>query len=106
MSTARVDVNRDSFGSLYMWSLVTAGAAIVLGSLYTLPFRDLDARFFFLCLMVMARLEFDVAERASKWSDGMFRLLGLPPSDSLPSQAEIERIFARSWPATRKPAYA
>jgi signal transduction histidine kinase len=37
-----------------MWSLVTAGAAIVLGSLYTLPFRDLDARFFFLCLMVMA----------------------------------------------------
>ena len=54
MSTARVDVNRDSFGSVYMWSLVTAGAAIVLGSLYTLPFRDLDARFFFLCLMVMA----------------------------------------------------
>ena len=54
MSAARVDVNRDSFGSLYMWSLVIAGAAIVLVSLYSLPFRDLDARFFFLCLMVMA----------------------------------------------------
>lgn len=54
MSAARVDVNRDSFGSVYMWSLVVAGAAIVLGSLYTLPFHELDARFFFLCLMVMA----------------------------------------------------
>jgi signal transduction histidine kinase/CheY-like chemotaxis protein len=54
MSAAQVDVNRDSFGSVYMWSLVTAGAAIVLVSLYELPFRDLDARFFFLCLMVMA----------------------------------------------------
>ena len=54
MSAAHVDVNRDSFGSLYMWSLVTAGAAIVLVSLYELPFRDLDARFFFLCLMVIA----------------------------------------------------
>jgi signal transduction histidine kinase/CheY-like chemotaxis protein len=37
-----------------MWSLVTAGAAIVVVSIYSLPFRDLDARFFFLCLMVMA----------------------------------------------------
>ena len=37
-----------------MWSLVTAGAVIVLVSIYQLPFRDLDARFFFLCLMVMA----------------------------------------------------
>src|SRR6476659_728333 len=54
MSAAQVDVNRDSFGSLYMWSLVTAGAAIVLVSLYELPLRDLDARFFFLCLMVIA----------------------------------------------------
>ena len=54
MSAAQVDVNRDSFGSVYMWSLVTAGAAIVLISLYELPLRDLDARFFFLCLMVMA----------------------------------------------------
>ena len=54
MSAARVDVNRDSFGTVYMWSLVTAGAAIVLGSLFTLPFHELDARFFFLCLMVMA----------------------------------------------------
>src|SRR5689334_15223 len=54
MSAARVDVNRDSFGSVYMWSLVIAGATIVLGSLYSLPFHGLDARFFFLCLMVMA----------------------------------------------------
>ena len=54
MSAAQVDVNRDSFGSVYMWSLVTAGAAIVLVSLYELPLRDLDARFFFLCLMVIA----------------------------------------------------
>jgi len=54
MSAAQVDVTRDSFGSVYMWSLVTAGAAIVLVSLYSLPFRDLDARFFSLCLMVMA----------------------------------------------------
>jgi PAS domain S-box-containing protein len=42
--------------------------------------------------------EFDVAQRASKWSDGMYRLLGLSPSDSLPSQAEVERIFAKAWP--------
>jgi signal transduction histidine kinase/ActR/RegA family two-component response regulator len=37
-----------------MWSLVTAGAVIVLASLYALPFRDLNAGFLFLCLMVMA----------------------------------------------------
>ena len=54
MSAARVDVNRDSFGHVYMWSLVTAGAVIVLASLYALPFRTLDAGFIFLCLSVMA----------------------------------------------------
>jgi signal transduction histidine kinase/CheY-like chemotaxis protein len=54
MSAARVDVHRDNFGHVYMWSLVTAGAVIVLASLYALPFRELDARFFFLCRMVMA----------------------------------------------------
>jgi signal transduction histidine kinase/ActR/RegA family two-component response regulator len=37
-----------------MWSLVIAGAAIVLGSLYELPLGNLDAGFVFLCLMVMA----------------------------------------------------
>jgi signal transduction histidine kinase/CheY-like chemotaxis protein len=37
-----------------MWSLVTAGAAIVLGSIYGLRFARLDAAFVFLCLMVMA----------------------------------------------------
>jgi signal transduction histidine kinase/CheY-like chemotaxis protein len=37
-----------------MWSLVIAGAAIVLVSLYELRFVDLDAQFLFLCLMVMA----------------------------------------------------
>ena len=54
MSAAHVNVNRDNFGHVYMWSLVTAGAAIVLASLYQLPFSELDARFIFLCLMVMA----------------------------------------------------
>ena len=54
MSAAQIDVHRDTFGHVYMWSLVTAGAAIVLVSLYLLPFHDLDARFFFLGLMVMA----------------------------------------------------
>ena len=54
MSAARVEVNRDSFGHVYMWSLVIAGAAIVLGSLYQLQFTSLDAAFILLCLMVMA----------------------------------------------------
>jgi signal transduction histidine kinase/ActR/RegA family two-component response regulator len=54
MSAAHVDVNRDNFGHVYMWSLVTAGAAIVLASLYQLQFVKLDWSFVFLCLMVMA----------------------------------------------------
>ena len=54
MSAAQVDVNRPQFGQLYMWSLVIAGAVIALVSLYQLPYRDLDPRFGFLCLMVMA----------------------------------------------------
>jgi len=37
-----------------MWSLVIAGAAIALVSIYLFPYRDLDPRFGFLCLMVMA----------------------------------------------------
>ena len=37
-----------------MWSLVIAGAAIGLISLYALPFQELDARFIFLCMMVIA----------------------------------------------------
>lgn len=37
-----------------MWSLVTAGAAIALVSIYQFPVHKLDARFVFLCLMVMA----------------------------------------------------
>jgi signal transduction histidine kinase len=37
-----------------MWSLVIAGAAIVLVSIFFLPFQELDAPFGFLCLMVMA----------------------------------------------------
>jgi signal transduction histidine kinase/ActR/RegA family two-component response regulator len=37
-----------------MWSLVTAGAVIVLASLYALPIRELNTGFIFLCLMVMA----------------------------------------------------
>ena len=54
MSAARVDVNRDGFGHVYMWSLVTAGAVIVLASLYALPLRELNSGFIFLCLMVMS----------------------------------------------------
>ena len=54
MSAAHVNVNRDNFGHVYMWSLVTAGAAIVLASLYQLQFVQLNANFVFLCLMVMA----------------------------------------------------
>jgi signal transduction histidine kinase/ActR/RegA family two-component response regulator len=52
MSAAHVSVNRYNFGQFYMWSLVTAGAAIVLVSIYLLPFRKLDLQFVFLCLMV------------------------------------------------------
>lgn len=54
MSAAEVNVNRPQFGQVYMWSLVIAGAAIALVSIYQLPYRDIDARFPFLCLMVMA----------------------------------------------------
>ena len=54
MSAARVEVNRPQFGQVYMWSLVIAGAAIVLVSIYTLPFSKLDVSFVFLCMMVMA----------------------------------------------------
>src|SRR5688500_13217720 len=54
MSAAEVNVNRHHFGQVYMWSLVIAGAIIVLVALYALPFRELDASFLFLCLMVMA----------------------------------------------------
>lgn len=54
MSAAEVNVNRLHFGQVYMWSLVTAGAAVTLVSIYALPFGKLDARFIFLCLMVVA----------------------------------------------------
>src|ERR1043165_3958896 len=54
MSAAEVNVNRLQFGQLYMWSLVAAGATICLGSLFELPFYQLDARFAFLCLMVIS----------------------------------------------------
>ena len=54
MSAVQMDVNRPHFGQVYMWSLVTAGAVIALVSVYYLPFKKLDAPFFFLCLMVIA----------------------------------------------------
>ena len=54
MSAAEVNVNRPHFGQVYVWSLMTTGVALVLISIYLLPYRDLDARFGFLCLMVMA----------------------------------------------------
>ena len=54
MSAAEMDVNRPHFGQVYMWSLVIAGAAITLVSIYYLPLDKLDAKFVFLCLMVIA----------------------------------------------------
>ena len=54
MSAAEVNVNRLHFGQVYVWSLMATGVVIVLISLYLLPYRELDARFGFLCLMVMA----------------------------------------------------
>ena len=54
MSAAELEVNRPHFGQVYMWSLVIAGAAITLVSIYYFPFERLDAPFFFLCLMVIA----------------------------------------------------
>src|SRR5215216_4145822 len=54
MSAAQVEVNRPQFGQVYMWSLVVAGALIALGSIYQLPYHDIDAPFGILCLMVMA----------------------------------------------------
>ena len=37
-----------------MWSVVTAGALLVVASLYQFPLQKLDPQFMFLCLMVMA----------------------------------------------------
>lgn len=54
MSAAQVNVNRPHFGQIYMWSLAATGAAIALISVFYLPFNRLDARFGFLCLMVVA----------------------------------------------------
>lgn len=54
MSAAEVNVNRLHFGQVYVWSLMIAGTTIAFVSIFYLPFRNLDARFFFLCLMVMA----------------------------------------------------
>jgi signal transduction histidine kinase/ActR/RegA family two-component response regulator len=54
MSAAEVNINRPHFGQVYMWSLVTAGAAIAIVSVYQLPFSKLDVPFIFLCLMVAA----------------------------------------------------
>lgn len=53
MSAAEVDVNRPHFGQVYLWSLMATGVAIALVALYQLPFHNLDARFSFLCLMVI-----------------------------------------------------
>jgi len=54
MSAARLEVNRSQFGQVYMWSLVIAGAAITLVSIYMLRFSSLDVGFVFLSFMVMA----------------------------------------------------
>lgn len=54
MSATEVPVNRLHFGKVYVWSLMIAGVAIALVSIYSLPFGKLDVRFIFLCLMVIA----------------------------------------------------
>lgn len=54
MSAVEVNVSRPHFGQIYMWSLVTAGVAIAVVSLYYLPYDKLDGSFVFLCLMVVA----------------------------------------------------
>jgi signal transduction histidine kinase/CheY-like chemotaxis protein len=54
MSAAEVNVSRQHFGQVYMWSLVTAGIGIVLVSIYEFPVGHLDLRFVLLCLMVIA----------------------------------------------------
>src|SRR6185369_9358498 len=54
MSATEVPVNRLHFGKVYVWSLMVAGVAIALVSIYSLPFEKLDVRFLFLCLMVIA----------------------------------------------------
>lgn len=54
MSAVEVNVSRPHFGQVYMWSLVTAGVAIALVSIYYFPYDKLDASFVFLCLMVVA----------------------------------------------------
>lgn len=54
MGAAEVNVNRQQFGQLYVWSLVTSGAVIVITALFQLPLADLDARFLVLCILVMA----------------------------------------------------
>ncbi len=54
MSAAEVNINRPQFGQLYMWALVTSGAALVLTSLFQLPLGELDGHFLLLCLLVIA----------------------------------------------------
>jgi hypothetical protein len=54
MTAPEVNVNRQHFAQVYMWTLITAGALIVLVSLYQFPFQTLDLPFVFLCVMVVA----------------------------------------------------
>src|SRR5262245_11513441 len=54
MSVAEVNVNRLHFRQVYILSLMATGVMIVLVSIYLFPYHLLDARFGFLCLMVVA----------------------------------------------------
>ncbi|HEV8167896.1 MAG TPA: hypothetical protein VGP59_01085, partial [Pyrinomonadaceae bacterium] len=54
MSATEVPVNRLHFGQVYVWSLMAMGVAIVLVSIFYLPFGKLAPPYFFLCLMVIA----------------------------------------------------
>src|ERR1043165_1898365 len=54
MSTVAVNIHRHQLRHLYMWLLVSTGAAIIFISLYSLRLPDLDERLFILGLMTMA----------------------------------------------------
>jgi hypothetical protein len=54
MTSSGATVNRQSFAQVYMWSLVTAGALIVVFSIFSFPFQELNSQFGVLCIMVVA----------------------------------------------------
>ncbi len=57
------------FGQVYMWSLVAAGSAIILVSVYQFPFHRLDLRFALLCLMVVVEFANCDQDSAGHWEN-------------------------------------